>query len=527
MHITSGNGKFYNIKNANEITQLYLGNKYYYDTNQKFYIKCHERCKKCSKEYNDTNMNCDECYENYFLLNGTCLAISKCEYNYYYDIDFNLNCINRNNYCPNFKPYENNETKECIEKCDISDLIAKIYNPTNNPVSINETYKKILNNKDYLNLEQKLLKNKDKFSIFGNNVSFLFSTTEIEKKDLYNIYNGSSIILDKCEDIIKNKYLIAKEHSIQILKIESSNRNSNNKEVFYELFNPKNLSEKLDLNLCSQNYIEIRLPLVLKQYKMELILRTRDLGYNIFYLNDSFYNDICSSFNYNNSDFSLSERKKLLDFSDENLTIPGCNYTGFDIKTIRIIYLCKIGNDINNTNFVSKVNIIDNDEDKNLNKYKKEIYFSKASNIKIFKCFSIIYNSKLFSENYGFYIMLFTTILIILLLIFSFPKKLDKQLNIFCNIVLSQMKKIYDKKQNEINLKIKDDKINENTNVVNDKTIDIGNNNSLSNDSSSNNIKIDISKIENIILKYTGLNKGNVCKINNLNVVDISANRFL
>ena len=87
-------------------------------------------------------MNFDECYENYFLLNGTCLEISKCEYNYYYDIELNLKCIDRDKdiYCPDFKPYENNETKECIEKWNISDLNAKICNPTNNPISINETY---------------------------------------------------------------------------------------------------------------------------------------------------------------------------------------------------------------------------------------------------------------------------------------------------------------------------------------------------------------------------------------------------
>jgi len=483
MYITCGDGEFYNIENANEITQLNLGNKYYYDINKKVYIKCHERCKKCSKEYNDTNMNCDECYDNYYLLNGTCLEISKCEYNYYYDIDSNLNCINRDNYCPNFKPYENNETKECIEKCDISDLIDKICNPTNNPLSINETYKKILNNKEYLNLEQKLLKNKEKISIFGNNVSFIFSTTEIEKKELYNIYNGSSIILNKCEDILKKYYLISEDNPIPILKIESTNRNSNNMEVFYELFNPKNLSETLDINLCSQNYIEIRLPLVLKQYKMDLISRTRDLGYNIFDLNDSFYNDICSSFSYNNSDFSLSERKILLDLSDENLTISGCNYTSFDIKTIRVIYLCKIGNDVNNNNSINEVNINDNEEDNIL----KDIIFSKASNIKIVKCFSILISSKIFSENYGFYIMLLTTVLIILLLIFSLPSKLDKQLKIFCNNILSQMKKIYYNTQNRINFNIKNDKINEKTNVINDKNIDIESSSRLSIDTSSKN----------------------------------------
>ena len=44
---------------------------------------------------------------------------------------------------------------------------------------------------------------------------------------------------------------------------------------------------------------------MLKPYKMDVIFKTRDLGYNIFDLNDSFFNDICSVFTYNNTDFSL------------------------------------------------------------------------------------------------------------------------------------------------------------------------------------------------------------------------------
>ena len=51
-------------------------------------------------------MNCDECFENYFLRNGLCLEISKCNYNYYYDYDLNLNCINNETSCPDFKLYE-------------------------------------------------------------------------------------------------------------------------------------------------------------------------------------------------------------------------------------------------------------------------------------------------------------------------------------------------------------------------------------------------------------------------------------
>ena len=130
-YITCGGGKFYDVENANEITQLNLGINYYFDNIKKCYIKCHEKCKTCSREYNETNMKCDECFENFFLRDDNCLEISKCDYNYYYDIDFNLKCINKNIYCPNFKPYENKITKECIENCSIYEFNNKC-NPTNN-----------------------------------------------------------------------------------------------------------------------------------------------------------------------------------------------------------------------------------------------------------------------------------------------------------------------------------------------------------------------------------------------------------
>ena len=51
--LTCGKGKFYDVKNDNEITQLNLGMNYHFDTNQGVYIKCHKRCKTCSREYNE------------------------------------------------------------------------------------------------------------------------------------------------------------------------------------------------------------------------------------------------------------------------------------------------------------------------------------------------------------------------------------------------------------------------------------------------------------------------------------------
>jgi hypothetical protein len=247
-----------------------------------------------------------------------------------------LKCLNRSIYCPYFKPFENKTTKECISDCNIDEFNI-ICNPTNNIVAINETYNKIMDNLDYLDLKNKLLKSQEKFIITGNNISFIFTTSEIEMKDLDFNYNYSSIVLRKSENIFKKKYLIPDELPIPILKIESMNNHSKNIELYYEFFNPLNLSQKLDLNLFSQNYIEIRIPNSLKQYKIDLILKVKNSGYNIFDLNDPFYTDICSVFTYNNSDISLSERKNLLDLSDEDLCLVGCNYSNIDIKTLKTI----------------------------------------------------------------------------------------------------------------------------------------------------------------------------------------------
>ena len=372
--LTCGYGLFFDVENDNEITQLNLGINYYFDKNKNAFIKCHKRCKTCSKEYNDTNMNCDTCYDNFFQRDGFCLEMPKCKYIYYYDNNLDLKCVEYGYPCPDFKPDEAKSTKECIEKCKIEDYKKNCF-PTNNHVSINETSKQILDNKEYLNLENILFKNKDKFSIFGHNVSFIYTTSEKEKEEKLLNYNSSSILLNECENILKNKYSIDENIPIIIFKIETWDNHSNYMKVFYELYNPYNLSENLDLNLCENKYIEIRLPIVLSNYKLDLISKTKELGYNIFDLNDSFYHDICSVFTYNNSEISLSERNGIIDLTNENICMVGCNYSTFDIVTLRSICKCHIYN--NNNNYENIINYKNDTTDENIFNFKKKYRYFK------------------------------------------------------------------------------------------------------------------------------------------------------
>ena len=60
----------------------------------------------CSNEYNETNMQCDECInsEKYKLRDDKmCLEDNYCKYNYFYDYNFDLKCVNITDSCPNEK----------------------------------------------------------------------------------------------------------------------------------------------------------------------------------------------------------------------------------------------------------------------------------------------------------------------------------------------------------------------------------------------------------------------------------------
>ena len=437
--ITCGDGKFYDVENANEITQKLVGENYYFDSNKNVYIKCHPRCKKCSAEYNDTNMECDECLnsEKYKLTNDKmCLEENHCENNYFYDNNFDLHCVNLSESCPDNKPFELKASKECIKYCELSEF-GNICNPTNNIYSINETYKILLNNINNLNLNKTLLEEKRKYSIYGNNVSFSISTTEIEN-NLVN-YNSSSILLHGCEKVLKEKYLIKDNIPLIILKIETINNHSDYMNAFYEIYNPLNLSEKLNLDECENNFIEIRVPIQMKKYQLDLINAVKDLNYNIFDLNDPFYNDICSVFSYNNTIFSLSERKTLLDLSNENFCMENCNFSNIDTLTLRSICYCNKNNNNSDENSISNTT----NKENYFNRLKESINFSKSSNIKIVKCFKAIFNNIFSTINYGFIIMILTNLMNISLLIIYPYKYIKKQLSIFSNTFLNQMKEVY------------------------------------------------------------------------------------
>ena len=115
------------------------------------------------------------------------------------------------------------------------------------------------------------------------------------------------------------------------------------------------------------------------------------------------------------------------------------HFSNFDINTLRPICLCDIELETFSNISQSLVKNINQKNNDLLNLLKTNIDISKSSNIKVVKCFKIIFRMNLFTENYGFYIMLFMNLFNIILLIFSPISKVNKQFNNYCNKIINQM----------------------------------------------------------------------------------------
>ena len=100
-----------------------------------------------------------------------------------------------------------------------------------------------------------LLKKNEDLIIKEQNSIFQITTPENQNINVYN--NLSTIILEDCENILKEKYNIPKNESLIILKVDSFLSGFNIPIVKYDIFNPIT-KEVLDLNIC--NNIKIAFP---------------------------------------------------------------------------------------------------------------------------------------------------------------------------------------------------------------------------------------------------------------------------
>ena len=269
---------------------------------------------------------------------------------------------------------------------------------------INEIKKNLLN--------QNYTKNKTNTIIKTQNVVIQLSTLE----DQQNSDNSdvSNIDFGECEEILKKANDIPTSESLIIYKTDIKTEDLSSTYVIYEVYNPFNL-EKLNLSVCNDVEISIDVPITLNN-DMDAIFDTLgNSGYNIFNKNDSFYQDICTTYTtVNGTDMLLSDRQKDIYTESQNLSIcqTGCILLAYNKTSKKAKCNCSVEEESSSDLTDLNVDTLFTKEVIEENLFKT----LKNSNFLVLKCYKKLFTLQIL-KNYGeilmssiFLVFLFLTI---------------------------------------------------------------------------------------------------------------------
>ena len=410
------------------------------------YKECYQTCETCNKEGDEINNNCLECKPGFIFLNDSINnsnCYEKCQYYYYFN-DLNNYTCTINESCPENNPKLIKEKNKCIDDCRNDNIYKNEYinicyeecpNETNhtgnyiclkynqqnikikytcsnnNPSMMICNFDEIFNNTDIYNfiinqfLHEYSVDNKETQIFEGeNNIIYQITTSknEIEllknNSSINNNYNLSIIDLGECESKLKQEYNMLDNDTFIYLKRENMNIKSSQKDIDFEVYEPYNKT-KVNLSICS-NTINLYVKLELSDETKELYNQLKELGYNMFDINDPFYQDICTPYTSSgNTDMILNDRVDYIYNNNDAQCQSGCQFSGYVLNTEYINCQCSINNNNEETN-------IKNEKFSAKKLYESYFEVLKYSNYKILKCYKLINNIKILTKNKGCIILI-------------------------------------------------------------------------------------------------------------------------
>ena len=242
--------------------------------------------------------------------------------------------------------------------------------------------------------------NKDFKILKIENSVIQFSTLKEQMANTDNAY--SSIDLGDCENKIRQQEGLSDSEEFLIVKVDIKNSTTNDVYVQYEIYNP-NTNAKVPLEVCENDTIKIQVPVSLTKEKLSLIESFNDYDYNIFDLEDDFYNDVCTKYTAENgADMVLSSRKNLVydKLKDNYYCQKGCDFGSLDTKTSKAECLCQV----QKTTTITDISEISFDKKEFFDGFYSTLF---NSNFRVFKCIKLLFSIEGIKSNYGFYSMTF------------------------------------------------------------------------------------------------------------------------
>ena len=243
-------------------------------------------------------------------------------------------------------------------------------------------------------------------------------------KDFYNL---TIINLDNCKSKLMEYYQLNSTDTLYIFSLDSISKKSNQifNDINFKIYLNKG-KELDDLYICYDTPISISTPIVNEDIiNFDYAVYFYEQGYDIYNLDSSFYNDICTSISIDNSDMILKDRLEYIFPTNVTSFCPDdCILNETDIKNKRINCICDIYFSAKNKLKVAGLNILGLEIDK---QKLLDSLSLKTLNFGILKCFKVLTKDNLI-HNIGNYVLLFSILIYIIGIItfyisinFNFP----------------------------------------------------------------------------------------------------------
>ena len=372
----------YLIDNENNcILTTRIIEKYYYNNITNIFEKCNDACLTCSNYSSniyDTkcfNKSCNNGYA-YLINNETvCFLITSQIEGYYYDNEENIFKLNIEN--NEEEEIENNEDEEDKKEDENKEEENKNIKKEHDIFEKVEDYIEDIKNNLFLYYNEDDITNVNG-SYF--NIKIYDTTKNITKNN-----NESYIYLGDCEEKLRKYYNLSDTDKIIVIKIDTKTDDTkltDNLDFF--LLNSSGV--KLDSSICEEIKIEIPIKTnTTSDINLTNIEKFIGNGIDITDINDSFFNNLCIPFDFDESNgMPFNERTSL--YINVSLCMDGCSF--YDMNNVTIYCYC---------NSTSR----EKEQEKGTKHFVKSIY---NNNFFTIRCYKLVFDNKRIRKNLGFWL---------------------------------------------------------------------------------------------------------------------------
>ena len=215
-------------------------------------------------------------------------------------------------------------------------------------------------------------------------LKIILTTNENQKKNINS--DTTNIDLGDCENSLRQSYNLSSDEILYIKMLEVSQEGMRIPKVEYDIYtklNGENL-EKLSLDSCKNNKISLLIP-----------INNID---NIDKLNSKsgYYNDFCyTATSDSGTDITLEDRKN--EYTSNAVCQDGCDFDNYNKNTKKAICSCHAKESSSSFAFmkIDKKKLLDGFKD-----------IRNIVNLKLLKCFKVLFSKKGIYKNVGFYIFI-------------------------------------------------------------------------------------------------------------------------